>query len=638
MPAIARKSQCDVFISYRRKEGGAQARLIKEELEKHAYEVFLDVTNLDAGPFDERLLQRIAEIPNFLVVLTPHALDRCVDKNDWLRREIGCAIRTNRNIVPILVKDFEPPPELSEEIQRLPKYNGVSYSHEHFDSTLQQIMAKVGEAPKARRTKWRRRISLAAVVFVVAVATYFLMSRNFYNPQNPSQRELALQQDASMLRLGRRFDEAIAKDQAIVDLHGALSSWAAAEIAAMTRVSEQESSLMADGKAAESQNDLTRAKTDYQKVMDLHAARELEAIESFNAVTQKLSGATDADIAKRDFANGVTAFDHGEYAMAKAYFDQILTRAPADWPQRSQAQEFSRRSANRVQQQQHLVSAQNYFNAKNYDAVRNEARQLIGSPDPDQVLVQQVQALVARSPATPATPALPSQPSATSEIQAQMRDAEGLIQQDQFKSAMEKAALVEQLKGDASTLRQAVRTAEETRYQELNSRYLTADKQNASQLQVVLSAFQQFAGNAVNREADSRKYVNQITGEIAALSAPRPIAPTQPAAASPVSAPVANPADVQALLNRYAEAVARGDLAGVKAVRQLSASEEKKMLDSLKFMKGKGFALRNCSMPEIAGDIAKATCDTVLTGIKDAPPGHVVFSLRRINGEWMIVP
>ena len=637
MKVITRKSECDVFISYRRADGGAEARLIKEELEKHAYEVFLDVTNLDAGPFDEKLLQRIAETPNFVVVLTPHALDRCADRNDWLRREIGCAIQTNRNIVPILVKNFEPPAELSEEIRPLPKYNGVSYSHEHFDSTLQQIMAKVGEAPKARRRRWRRRISMAIVIFAVAVAMYLLVSHNFYNVQKPSQQELTLQQEANLLRLGRRFDEAIARDQAIVDLHGVLSAWATTEIASMKKLLEQETSLMADGKVAENQSDLTRAKTDYQQVIDLHAARELEAIESFNAVNQKMSGATDAEIAQKNFANGVTAFNHGEYAMAKASFDQVLTRTPPNWPQRAQAQDYARRAGNRSQQQQHFTQAQNYFNGKNYDAAREEARQAINSQDPDPVLVQQTQELIARIPSAPVPTPSPGQPSPAPEIQGLMRNAEALLQQGQFKGALDKAASIEQLKGDAGALRQAIRTAEETRYQELNSQYLSTDKQNASQLQDLLVAFQQFEQNAVSRQADSKKYCDQISSEIAALSAIRASSPT-PAPAPPAAVvPLGNPADVQAVLNRYAQAVANGDLAGVKAVRQLGPSDEKKMADSLKAMKGRGFALRNCITPEITGDTAKASCDTVLTGSKDTPPGHHTFSLMRVNGQWIII-
>jgi tRNA A-37 threonylcarbamoyl transferase component Bud32/tetratricopeptide (TPR) repeat protein len=451
----------------------------------------------------------------------------------------------------------------------------------------------------------------------------------------PTQQELAIDQEARLLKLSRRFDEAVGQYKAIVALHGAMEKSAGGEIETIENLLQQENALMSDAKAAEGQSDLNRAKTDYQKVMDLHAARELDAIESFDAVTEKMNGATDADIAKKSFANGVTAFNNSEYAMAKTYFNQALSRTPPNWPQRPQAENYSRRSANRVQQQQHITSAQNYFSEKNFDAVREEVRQVISASDADPALVQRAQDIETRIPSAPAvTPAL-SPPSAVGQIQAMTRDAEDLIEKGQFKAAQDKAVSIEQLKGDPSTLRQAIQKTEETRFQELNSRYLTVNKQNPAELQDLRGAFQQFAANAVNRAGDAKKTIDEITLQIAADTPTNP--PAQPAAVAPVANADAA-AEVQAVLNRYAQAVAKGDLDGVKAVRQLNARDEKKMADSLRAMKGKGFALRNCTPPEITGDIAKATCDTVLTGSKDTPPAQAEFSMKRINGQWIIVP
>ena len=46
----------DVFISYRRQGGDAQALFIREKLLQHNVCVFLDVTDLKKGYFDEDLL------------------------------------------------------------------------------------------------------------------------------------------------------------------------------------------------------------------------------------------------------------------------------------------------------------------------------------------------------------------------------------------------------------------------------------------------------------------------------------------------------------------------------------------------------------------------------------------------------
>jgi tetratricopeptide (TPR) repeat protein len=639
MSAATHKPSYDFFISYRRSGPPALARLIKANLESHGFKAFLDVTNLDKGYFDEKILKTVADTSNFIVILSANSLDRCVEKKDWLRLEIERAIATNRNIIPVLMPDFVWPPELPEGIRTLQRHQGVPYDHVFFDSVVQRIEKM--RLPVAKSLWKRPRLLAAVLVAILAIgAAGYLSKEHRNNPASlqPTQQELNLQQEAQLLRLGHSLDEAVAKDKAIVALHGALEKSAASNIDEIQKIEGQENSLMSDGETAESQSDFTRAKADYQQVMGLHGARELEAIQSFNVVTQKMNGATDADIAKNNFAEGVTAFNQGEYAMAKTLFDQVLSRTPANWPQRTKAEDYSRRSGVRAQEQQHLAQAQAFFNAKNYDAARDEARQVIASPDPVPSWVQQAQDLIARIPAAPATPPAPAEPSpAAAEIQSAVRDAETLVQQGQYKAAWDKAAAIEQLKGDPSTLREVIKNAEETRYQQLNSSYLTANKQDPAELQNVLLSFQQFLPNAVNRQADAQKYIQEISSEIAALNAPRP---STPAATPAVVAnnPANDIAEIQALLNRYAQAVANGDLNGVKAVRQLSPSDEKRMADSLKAMKGKGFALRNCSAPAITGDNAKVSCDTVLTGSKDTPPGQVTISLERVNGHWKIVP
>jgi len=67
----------DVFISYRRSNGSQLASLLKVHLEIRNFSVFLDVDRLEAGKFDNNLLKSIQSAKNFVLVLTPNALDRC---------------------------------------------------------------------------------------------------------------------------------------------------------------------------------------------------------------------------------------------------------------------------------------------------------------------------------------------------------------------------------------------------------------------------------------------------------------------------------------------------------------------------------------------------------------------------------
>lgn len=98
----------DIFISYRRKGGAEKARPLKSELERRGYRVFLDFDELKDGVFDQRIMEAIDEAPIFLVILSAHSLDRCINEDDWVRKEIEYAVKKNRHFVPVNPdKEFE---------------------------------------------------------------------------------------------------------------------------------------------------------------------------------------------------------------------------------------------------------------------------------------------------------------------------------------------------------------------------------------------------------------------------------------------------------------------------------------------------------------------------------------------------
>ena len=140
----------DVFLSYRREGGDAQALIIREKLVQRGLRVFLDVTDLHKGYFDEALLQYIDETPSFIVILSPGSLDRCQEEGDWLRREIAQAIKAGKNIVPVLMKGFRFPPKLPEDISTLPRHQAVEYSHSYHQAMIESILASV-EAERVDR-------------------------------------------------------------------------------------------------------------------------------------------------------------------------------------------------------------------------------------------------------------------------------------------------------------------------------------------------------------------------------------------------------------------------------------------------------------------------------------------------------
>jgi TIR domain len=96
-----------VFISYRRTTNFPWALAIFQNLTQHGYDVFLDYTGIASGDFERVILGNITARAHFLVVLTPSALERCDEPEDWLRREIETALDSQRNTVPLMLEGFD---------------------------------------------------------------------------------------------------------------------------------------------------------------------------------------------------------------------------------------------------------------------------------------------------------------------------------------------------------------------------------------------------------------------------------------------------------------------------------------------------------------------------------------------------
>lgn len=151
-----RQTHCDIFISYRRDRDAQTARLIRTELERRRFRVFLDVDDLRPGHFDEALLRCIQDAPSFVVILSTGSLDRCVQPDDWLRQEIACALANKKTVLPIMMPGFRFPTEdeLSEDIQAIRTHQGVNYSHDFFEAMMEKIVSYLNTPGSAnnRRT------------------------------------------------------------------------------------------------------------------------------------------------------------------------------------------------------------------------------------------------------------------------------------------------------------------------------------------------------------------------------------------------------------------------------------------------------------------------------------------------------
>ena len=166
----------DVFISYRRDGGHEMARLLYEHLKLKGLNCFFDLQELGSGQFNVKLLQSIDESKNFVLVLSPHSLERCENTDDWVRQEIEHAIAANKNIVPFMMDNFRWPTSLPESIARLPYYNGVQLVREYFDASIKKLLdLLVLDQPSANAEAAKETTPIAAVATPASLLKRALM-------------------------------------------------------------------------------------------------------------------------------------------------------------------------------------------------------------------------------------------------------------------------------------------------------------------------------------------------------------------------------------------------------------------------------------------------------------------------------
>ena len=140
-----------VFLSYRR-TNIPWALAIFQNLTQQGFDVFFDYNGVASGDFERVILANIVGRAHFLVLLTPSALERCNDPEDWLRREIEAALSSQRNIVPLMLEsfDFASPAianQLTGALAGLKNYNGLRIPPDYFEAAMERLRTKFLNVP-----------------------------------------------------------------------------------------------------------------------------------------------------------------------------------------------------------------------------------------------------------------------------------------------------------------------------------------------------------------------------------------------------------------------------------------------------------------------------------------------------------
>lgn len=163
----------DIFISYRR-SSYETANLIATRLRAAGYSVFFDMETLRSGKFNEQLFDVIDHCTDFVVVLPPGALERCVSEDDWVRLEVCRAMAGKKNIVPVMLNGFVWPEPMPQGMEELAFYHGLTAnSIEYFDLAMERLMKKF---LLSRPHVQFRKLSNFLVTIVLAILSVMLIA------------------------------------------------------------------------------------------------------------------------------------------------------------------------------------------------------------------------------------------------------------------------------------------------------------------------------------------------------------------------------------------------------------------------------------------------------------------------------
>ena len=96
-----------VFVSYTHVVSRELALRVHSDLAGSGWDVFVDVGQGDDRVLEEAIVEQISARRNFLIVLSP-GVEALLDPDSRIYREVVHALAMKLNIVPVLVRDFDP--------------------------------------------------------------------------------------------------------------------------------------------------------------------------------------------------------------------------------------------------------------------------------------------------------------------------------------------------------------------------------------------------------------------------------------------------------------------------------------------------------------------------------------------------
>lgn len=144
-------TKTDIFISYKREDGIYKAISLQNALKSKGYSaIFFDYDSLRSGDFEEQIKYAICNCTDFIVLLTPKALESCQDESAYIPREIQWALESNCNIITLnvdgtFVKDW--PKNILPSLKRFQRIQMFPLDQKNFNRDVDRLIGELETSP-----------------------------------------------------------------------------------------------------------------------------------------------------------------------------------------------------------------------------------------------------------------------------------------------------------------------------------------------------------------------------------------------------------------------------------------------------------------------------------------------------------
>ena len=189
-----------IFISYRREEASAWARLVKHRLLERCSgsKIFIDVDTIKPGiDFVEAIKKAVSGCDVLIAIVGRDWLTssdsrgqrRLENPEDPVRLEVATALNREIQVIPVLVDGARMPhsDDLSEDLKSFARRNAIEVSHSRFKEDSERLISAVKQAlGRPPMPSWTQWAGLSAGVIAVLVAAIFLYNRSHHIVPQPT--------------------------------------------------------------------------------------------------------------------------------------------------------------------------------------------------------------------------------------------------------------------------------------------------------------------------------------------------------------------------------------------------------------------------------------------------------------------